>query len=246
MHQVTLKYTVVSTVPTRVPTPPELVFASADWQTIATALPSPESLATRDIGETVTDHRSSWVRKASANGQDLFVKTYDYPSWRDRLRNWGKWTAPIRRSRAAREVEALLWLSDHGFATARPLACLEWRSCGFLARATLVTAAFAGEVAVQNLAAASPARRTEVAGAIGAFVARLHAAGFRDRNLDLRNLLVRTGGDEIAIAKIDSPRFCLVTPGRCDDALADADWQRLLPQLAEFELAETAAAHRRQ
>ena len=201
-------------------------------------------LSARGIGETVTNHRSSWVGKLAIDRIDIYVKTYEYTAWRDRLRNWGKWTAPGRASRAGRECEALQWLTANNFPTARPLACLEWRECGFLARASLVTAAFAGEPADQNLAAAPQARRREVAAAIGGFVARLHAAGFRDRNLDLRNLLVQQSPDQITIAKIDSPRFRLVKAGRRGDKLADDDWQRLLPQLAECEVAEVAHSER--
>lgn len=139
----------------------------------------------------------------------------------------------------------MTWLQAHGFATAQPLACLEWRKCGFLARATLVTEAFRGEAADQILASASGTQRRDIAAAIGALVVRLHAAGFRDRNLDLRNLLVQHNAQQITIAKIDSPRFRVVSSGRLANRLADADWRRLLPQLAEFEVADVAHSQRR-
>ena len=41
------------------------------------------------------------------------------------------------------------------------------------------------------------------------------------------------------------PRFRLVGSGHHADRLADADWQRLLPQLAKFKVADVAQAHRR-
>ena len=72
------------------------------------------------------------------------------------------------------------------------------------------------------------------------FVHDLHRAGFRDRNLDLRNLIV----DGDAVCNIDSPRHRVVAPGRCEDALARADWQRLLPQLAALGVDGEAAAAR--
>lgn len=240
MHQVTLEYTVASTVSARVPHPPTLVFASANWQSVAASLPAPAALASRNTGQIVVDHRSSWVRRVTTEAIDAFIKTYEYTSWGDRLGNWAKWTAPWRRSRAARECLALTWLRDHGFAAPEPLACFEWRQRGFLSRAALLTAAFDGTAADAILPTADPSQRREIAKAIGAFVVALHERGFRDRNLDLRNLLVHQGNGQITIAKIDSPRFRLLPKGRRDDSLAAADWQRLLPQLAQFGVADDA------
>ena len=78
--------------------------------------------------------------------------------------------------------------------------------------------------------------RVATARAVGLFVRALHRAGFRDRNLDLRNLIV--DGDRVT--KIDSPRHRLVEPGDHDDALRRADWDRLLPQLAAFGVERAA------
>lgn len=197
-------------------------------------------LGARDTGEVVVDHRSSWVRRISAGTTRVFVKTYEYASWSDRLGNWAKWTAPWLSSRAAREWAALTWLRTHGFAAPEPVACFESRRLGFLRRATLITTAFDGEAADQILPTSDASTQRDLATAIGAFVVALHERGFRDRNLDLRNLLVQQHGGQITIAKIDSPRFRLVQPGRRDDALAIADWNRLLPQLAQFGVADDA------
>ena len=240
MHQVTLEYTVASTVSARVHQPPTLVFASANWASLATELPDSVALSDRDTGEIVVDHRSSWVRRVSASASELFIKTYEYTSCGERFGNWAKWTAPWRRSRAAREWAALTWLRTHGFAAPEPLACFESRRLGFLRRATLITTAFDGEAADQILPTSDASTQRDLAAAIGAFVVALHERGFRDRNLDLRNLLVQHRGGQITIAKIDSPRFRLVQPGRREDALAIADWNRLLPQLAQFGVADDA------
>jgi hypothetical protein len=188
------------------------------------------------MGEAVTDQRSSWVRRLSLSRNTVYVKTYEYASWRDRLRSLWRWTAPWRRSRAARECDAYAWLAEHGFPAPAAFACFERRSAGLLARATLVTAAVPGEPADQLLAMVDEAQRQALGRRIGAFVHRLHALGFRDRNLDLRNLLV--DGDQIA--KIDSPRHVLVRPGAREDRLSRADWARLLPQLAKFGLEQAA------
>lgn len=114
-----------------------------------------------------------------------------------------------------------------------------------MARATLVTASFGGGAADQTLAEAPEAERRQLAEAIGAFVTRLHRSGFRDRNLDLRNLLIRRDGDQLTIAKIDSPRHRIVAGNHTGDRLAEADWQRLLPQLAEYGVADVAVAAKR-
>lgn len=80
------------------------------------------------------------------------------------------------------------------------------------------------------------AERIDAAVAIGRFVYRLHELGFRDRNLDLRNLLLLRTAAAWQVTKIDSPRFVLRPPSRDEDALSRADWQRLAPQLAVFGL----------
>src|SRR5690606_36891604 len=139
---------------------------------------------------------------------------------------------PWRRSRAAREFDALAWMAAHGLSAPAPIAVFERRRFGLLARAVLVTAASPGTTASDCLPELPPDERFAAAAAIGAFVASLHALGFRDRNLDLRNLLVqrRPGGGWL-VEKIDSPRHRL-RRGAGPDALSRADWQRLLPQLA--------------
>lgn len=234
MHEVASDYTLALTVSTSVPDPPRLKFASAQWPAIAAALLRDGPVGPADVGEEVVTHRSSWVRRRPTEGGDVYIKTYCYNTWGARLRNMAKHTAPCRRSRAAAEAAALLWLAEHGFPTAEPLAVLERRRLGFVVEAVLVTRAQPGTRADHALAAATPAARTRLVDAIGEFVRRLHAAGFRDRNLDLRNLLLHDDGAKTTVAKIDSPRHRIVRPGRADDRLARADWRRLLPQLAAF------------
>lgn len=203
-------------------------------------LPDPRTMAGREHGEPITNHRSSWVRRIRGDGQLVFVKTYEYRTWASRLRNLARWTGPLGTSRAAREFDALQWLADHDLPAPLPLAVLEWRRAGFLVRATLVTAAFPGEAASTLLPRLHADRQAELAAGIGAFVGRLHRLGFRDRNLDLRNLIAHEHGGAFVIAKIDSPRHVLRPPGPGDDALARADWARLSPQLAAFGVAEIA------
>lgn len=188
----------------------------------------------------VTDHRSSWVRKLPTASGHLFVKTYDYPTWASRFGSLGKRTSPWGTPRPVREFDALTWLRAHGFAAPQPLAALVWRRWGFVVRATLVTAAFPGAAAVELLPTLPSAEQVAVARAIGATVARLHHEGWRDRNLDLRNLLIARTPDGWQVAKIDSPRYVLRSPRVRDDRLTRADWRRLSPQLAMFGLADVA------
>lgn len=191
----------------------------------------------RDVGADVVSRRSSWVRRLRTDAGTFYLKCYEYSSWGDRIQNWAKWTAPWRKSRAARECEAFAWLAERGFPAPAHFACLERRRAGFLVGATILTSAAPGFSADRLLESATPEQRTQTARAIGRFVRALHLAGFRDRNLDLRNLIV--AGERIV--KIDSPRHRIVPPETAEDALARADWARLLPQLAAYGVAEDAA-----
>ncbi len=191
------------------------------------------ALSSRQLGEVVTDHRTSWVRRTVVDTTHIFIKTYDYPSAGDRARGWLRttWLAP---SRAAREWDALTWLRDRGFAAPPPWGAIEWRRLGVLRRAVVVTEADLGEPLARRLPAMPPDEREAVLAALVRFVEELHRAGFRDRNLDLRNLLAhRLPGGDYAIAKIDSPRYRLRPPGPAHDRLAREDWARLARSLAE-------------
>lgn len=193
----------------------------------------------RDCGDTVTEHRSSWVRRLRTEAGDFHVKTYDYPTWRDRWRGVWRWTGPFVRSRAAREFDALVWLRRHSPDAVEPVAAFEDRRHGLLRRAVLVTRTFAGERLDRLLQAAED--RAALAAALARFVTEVHDRGFRDGNLDLRNLLGRRADDGTwRIAKIDSPRYRLA--GRPGDARAAADWARLLPQLEPFGVADLVRA----
>lgn len=103
-----------------------------------------------------------------------------------------------------------------------------------LRRAVLVTEAWPGQPADAVLPTLTPERKRELVDAIHACVDTWHARGFRDRNLDLRNLLVRPSGQGWDVAKIDSPRWRHVGHGR-DDRLAREDRARLEADLARFD-----------
>ncbi len=220
----------------------EVWHADAASETLlASALGPHAGWSRRELGRVVTDHRSSWVRRVEAGTNCFYVKTYDYARLRDRWRGVARttWLAP---SRAARERDALQWLIAHGFPGPRPLALLEARGLAFLRRAVLVTEAWDGLRLDHLLPQLAPRQRDACLRELSRFVHRLHAAGFRDRNLDLRNVLGRTAGDGFVLAKIDSPRYRLASPGVQVDRWVQADRMRLAASLATLglELPEVA------
>lgn len=230
----------METVSTRIPTPDRRIRGGAKLTEALRALARPD-LGERGCGRPVTDHRSTWVRVITSASQEYYVKTYDYPTtadqWRGALRNTGPWN----RSRAAREFDAMAWMRLHAVPSATPVGVLEARRFGFLRRAILLTEGFVGASVASLLPELASTDREALGTAIGALVGRLHALGFRDRNLDTRNLLAtRNGNGPWCVVKIDSPRFVLRRPGAADDALAAADWARLLPQLEPFGIAAVA------
>lgn len=205
--------------------------SSSNWPDWANHLPEEGSLGLRSQGEAIADHRSSWVRRVETAIGTAYVKTYRYDSWLYHLRSLGRRTAPWYEGRATREFDALCWLRDHGFAAPEPLLVLEERHFGFLRQASLVTVADPGIDAAALFPTLDQAARQRAVAAIEQFVHGLHAAGFRDGNLDLRNLLLRRNGQGFDVAKIDSPRYRIRPPGRRNDRWVQADWQRLQPQL---------------
>lgn len=189
------------------------------------------AISARDLGEVVTDHRSSWVRRFRVGATEVFVKTYDYPTLRDRLRGAFRntWFAP---SRAAREWDGLRWLRARGFEAPEPLAYFELRRALGLRRAVLVTAAQPGHRLDELLPSLSPDDRDALLTRLEHHVEALHAAGFRHRNLDLRNLLARHEDDEWHLVTLDCPRHRTVAAGPAHDRLARADWDRLARSLS--------------
>lgn len=193
------------------------------------------------FGAIVTQHRSSWVRRLCTDHGVAYIKSYCYYTYADRFRGIFRTTmwAP---SRAAREAQALLWLKSHGFNAPNPLLVFECRSFCMLSLAVLVTSAGAGVRLDDHLSQVDDAGKHRTLAGLVQFVKSLHAAGFRDRNLDPRNILVAPApGNGVgtfegySFTKIDSPRYRLVAPGTGTDALADADWTRLRKGLDQVD-----------
>jgi hypothetical protein len=200
--------------------------------------PDAQRLADPGLGHPIATSRSSWVRHIESAASGYFIKVYNYQSLAGRLRGIRRNTGPCTQSRALREARALLWLAKQGFPAPRPVVVLEARRWKLLTKAVLVTVAWPGQRLDRLLPELPSVRRQQLAQDLGRFVAEMHRRGFRDRNLDLRNLLARERPDQtFELAKIDSGRYRILAPGRGEDALARADWDRLLPQLEPFGLA---------
>ncbi|MBZ0153851.1 MAG: lipopolysaccharide kinase InaA family protein, partial [Planctomycetes bacterium] len=217
-----------------------MIRVAPQWQTWASHLPALPQLGSPELGADVVTHRTSWVRRFYTPAGIAFVKTYEYARWSDLIRSLSRRSLPFAASRARREFDAMNWLNAHGLLTATPLLAAEWRTAGILRRALLVSAAAAGEPATTVLDQLPDAARADLARAIGRFVAALHATGFRDGNLDLRNLIVAPATAGWSIAKIDSPRHRLVRAGPGEDRHSRADWARLTAQLERWSLATIA------
>lgn len=184
------------------------------------------------LGRSVKAALSSWVRCQEIGSKTYYVKTYDYPSLRAKGRGWLRNTA-FAETRAEREYRALRWLARAGFPAPRPAAV--WLDRTFLGvnRACLVTEAWPGRPVDRLLLELDPGQGRSLLADLRGQIESMHALGFRDRNMDLRNWLARSSGEgRWELAKIDSPRFRLLPPGPARDPLAAEDWSRLRSSLA--------------
>lgn len=186
-------------------------------------------LGVRELGEVVTDHRSSWVRRHRIAELDLFAKTYDYPGLGDRLRGILR-TTVLAQGRARREAAALDWLTGEGFPAPSVLGVAEVRRHGWLRRSVLFLSAWPGQRVDHLIVGLGEARRAHLIAATWRFVDQLHEAGFVDGNLDPRNLLARAVGEDFEVTKIDSPRYRLFGRGKAPARAMAADRARLASQ----------------
>lgn len=235
MHQVAGNYTLADAVSTTFPDNVDIVRGEPETcLRLARGIGGGgAALASATIGQPVVSHRTSWVRLVNSDSNVYFIKTYIYPSPLARLRAW-RWAGPGRATRPAREFDALTWMRQQGFPAPRPVAALERRVAGFVRCAVLITEPWPGTDLATLLPTLPKADRTQLRHDLCAAIGALHDAGYRDGNLDLRNLLARRIADRWEIAKIDSPKFRIVAPGRGMDRRRRADWDRLEPQLAAF------------
>ncbi len=188
-----------------------IVFTTSEESAAASRASTFDELADAPVAF-IKRHRTGDVGRIEAPrspfGLATIRKRYWYPTARDRWRGLLRttWLAP---SRVEREAESLEQLASAGLQPRLFLAFGERRALGVLHDSFLITreldARPLDEVMRLERDAAS---RAATLRSLGTFVGRLHARGFVDRDLHLRNLLV---GRDLAIAKVDSP-FAAIVP----------------------------------
>jgi tRNA A-37 threonylcarbamoyl transferase component Bud32 len=183
-------------------------------------------------GTTVKRHRTGDVALVAAAdapfGVALYRKRFWYPTRSDRLRGVLRttWLAPSRVEREAKNLERL---AAWELQPALFLAYGERRRRRFLLDSFLCTRALEARPIDELLRQERDATRREaLLESLARFVARLHARGFVDRDLHLRNFLATSGNE---IAKIDSPFGAVV-----------ARWRRAAAQRRERDELELELA----
>lgn len=227
------QYTLAPSLVTSFPIVENFFFGGPEWPEVRAALPPAAVAGDPDLGEAVVTHRTSWVRRLATPRGTFYIKTYQYGSYAESLRQLLRRPASVLRGRAAREFAALRWLRSNGFEAPEPIAHGARRRFGLLASGVLISREWPGQRLDEVVLDLADAEYAALSGAVAGFVDRLHRAGFRDRNLDPRNVLVRRDGAGWRIAKLDAPRFALRAPGAPRDGDAEADWQRLLGGLPQ-------------
>lgn len=134
--------------------------------------------------------RNTLVFSAQVGGRTVVVK-------RQRPRRfWRRLLSPLRGSRAVRGHTAALALRRAWVRVPRPLAALDTRCCGWLARSELLCERVAtAETLHAFLGRLSPGdrQRVSVARRLGRLLGLTHAAGYRHRDLKAPNFLVGPG-----------------------------------------------------
>jgi hypothetical protein len=194
-------------------------------------------------------HRTGDVARVAAADGPFGVawvrKRLWYPTPGDRLRGMLR-TTFLAPSRVEREAGNLERLAGFGLQPRLLLAFGERRSKGFLLDSFLCTRALdALSLEVVLREEREPQRRRRRLAALGSFAGGLHARGFVDRDLHLRNFLAAADG---ALAKVDSP-FGGIAPRWRRGRLQRRELDRLRAELSalssEPELQVFESAYRR-
>jgi 3-deoxy-D-manno-octulosonic acid kinase len=179
---------------------------------------------------------------APGRGTTLFI---DAPFGPGALRRYlrGGWPARIsrdryvftgyRRTRPLREFELLRDMEQLGLPAPRPVAACCERS-GLLYRGALLTHVIPGVEPLADCLRAGLS--SEQWRAIGACIARFHAAGVRHADLNARNILLRQPDGAVFLVDFDRGRY---TPGRAVDGRRNL--ARLLRSLKKLWPRESVA-----
>jgi tRNA A-37 threonylcarbamoyl transferase component Bud32 len=151
-------------------------------------------------GTLYKDGGTATVARVEVAGQLFVIKRYNIKHFRHRLsRCW-------RRSRAWRAWREGNRLMALGIPTARPLALIERRCCGFSGVAYLVTEYLPGEDILQRLRAEKAAADAPEIAAIGALFAELSRARLSHGDLKGHNLIWREKEARWALVDLDAMR----------------------------------------
>jgi tRNA A-37 threonylcarbamoyl transferase component Bud32 len=166
------------------------------------------------LGGSATHHHMGTFLELPVAGTcgRFYLKRYAYPGWGaswgllGRGTLWG--TAP-----ELNEFRALAWLRGHGLPAAKPIAAAARRHAGRLVAHALLTEVVEGAVDLDRRLhdPADPLRvsrglRRRFLQRLGEVIGRMHALGFRHRDLHARNVLVQAEDDEVALWLIDCRR----------------------------------------
>lgn len=125
-------------------------------------------------------------------GFEVYVKLGPPVSVRRRIKHALRWAAPWRRSQRMREYLNLQRLRANAIPAPRPLIVAVERSAGFVSRQMMALERIPGTADLRTLAeggAIDAARLPGMLRTLGGLVGGMHAAGFRHRDLFLRNIL---------------------------------------------------------
>jgi tRNA A-37 threonylcarbamoyl transferase component Bud32 len=139
---------------------------------------------------------------ASGLSPHLVLKRLNYGKFRHRLRD------AVRISRAVRALRTGVLLEAAGIATARALAAATVRRAGWPQRAYLVTEAVPGARTLLKVLAAPGTKLRPAAEVLAELLARMHEAGFSNRDLNGSNILFDATGRPWLI-DLDGVRRCV-------------------------------------
>lgn len=141
-------------------------------------------------GEVVSGHPDRHVCRVELPCGAFYLKRQHVVGWRERLRNWRAGFGRV--SRCAREAQVLTELNERNLPAPRWAAFGEHAGRAFL----LVEEVRGGRDlrTVLNDSGLSPGARRELARALGAAIAAVHAAGFDTPDLTAKHVLVKPDG----------------------------------------------------
>ena len=172
---------------------------------------APDLLAVSGGIDIARSRTRSTVRLETSDGP-IYLKRYVVPTWGHWWRGALRWTW-VGPSKARREWQNAGRLRALGWETPDCLALAEVRTLGALRACALMTRAVEDAERLdaclwrlRDLGPDGRHQRLALLEALAVALRRIHGAGYVDRNMHPRNVLVRWDGDVPSFVKVDSPR----------------------------------------